>query len=132
MVCPECGNSFWKREHCVQCDAVMTSCRLSPSCAGRGVAPEPSHEGSTELVGTDDRDWLLLLFVSLQKASDCLLLEAGSGSQSSSGCFFSMSGGEKRRRQGVCKCVCVYAFGPQGVCPMFKDWGGMEWFEEGV
>lgn len=60
------------------------------SCAGRGVA---SVEGSSELAGLEDRVWLLLLLISLQKTADWLLLElgVGSGVQSSSGCFFSMS-----------------------------------------
>lgn len=67
----------------------------SPSCAGRGVA---SVEGSSELAGLEDRVWLLLLLVSLQKTADWLLLElgAGSGVQSSSGCFFCMSDGKNR------------------------------------
>lgn len=66
-------------------------CVSSPSCAGRGVA---SVEGSSELAGMEDRVWLLL--ISLQKTADWLLLElgAGSGVQSSSGCFFCMSDGE--------------------------------------
>lgn len=67
---------------------------LDPSsCAGRGVAPEPADEDSTKLADTDDRDWLLLMFVSLQNTVDWLLLElgVGSGAQSSSGCFFSTS-----------------------------------------
>lgn len=52
-----------------------------------------SVEGSSELAGLEDRVWLLLLLVSLQKTADWLLLElgAGSGVQSSSGCFFCMS-----------------------------------------
>ncbi len=67
----------------------------SPSCAGRGVA---SVEGSSELAGLEDRVWLLLLLISLQKTADWLLLELGtaSGEQSSSGCFFCMSDEENR------------------------------------
>lgn len=57
------------------------------SCLERGVA---SVEGPSE---PEDRVWLLLLLVSLQKTADWLLLELGAGSeaQSSSGCFFWMS-----------------------------------------
>lgn len=76
----------------------------SPSCAGRVVA---SVEGSSELAGLEDRVWLLLLLVSLQKTADWLLLElgAGSGVQSSSGCFFCMSDGENRECESLSNTV---------------------------
>lgn len=56
-----------------------------------------SVEGPSEPTGMEDRVWLLLLLVSLQKTADWLLLElaVGSEAQSSSGCFFWMSDIEK-------------------------------------
>lgn len=66
------------------------SIAVLPSWAGTDVTPTSPGEGSSDALGIDIRDWLMLLFVSLQKISSWLLLEleGAFGAQSPSGCFF--------------------------------------------
>lgn len=70
-----------------------------PSWAGRDDAAVSSGEGSSDVLGTDISDWLMLLFVSLQNMSPWLLLELEEAfeARSSSGCFFWMSVEKKKR-----------------------------------
>lgn len=66
----------------------------APSLVLGNVGEGSSVDGCSELEGGDDnRDWLLLLLVSLLKTGDWLLpvLWIGLEVQSSPGCFFSMS-----------------------------------------
>lgn len=66
----------------------------TPSLVLENVGEGSSVDGCSELVGgEDDRDWLLLLLVSLLKTGDWLLpvLWIGLEVQSSPGCFFWMS-----------------------------------------
>lgn len=81
----------------------VTGCSFLPSLVLGNVGEGSSADGCSELEGGDDnRDWLLLLLVSLLKTGDWLLpvLWMGLEVQSSPGCFFWMSGqGQQASKQ---------------------------------